>query len=94
MTVSGHNVTVTKAALPTSVSGNAGTATKLATSRVIAIAGAVQGSATFDGSSNVSINSTLNGLMHLRLLLELLMLIDFLRFLFLKFLRLQWRDYM
>ena len=61
MTVSGHNVTVTKAALPTSVSGNAGTATKLATSRVIAIAGAVQGSATFDGSSNVSINSTLNG---------------------------------
>lgn len=60
VTVSGHNVTVTKAALPTSVSGNAGTATKLATSRVIAIAGAVQGSATFDGSSNVSINSTLN----------------------------------
>lgn len=61
VTVSGHKVTVTKAALPTSVSGNAGTATKLATSRVIAIAGAVQGSATFDGSSNVSINSTLNG---------------------------------
>ena len=61
VTVSGHNVTVTKAALPTSVSGNAGTATKLATSRVIAIAGAVQGSTTFDGSSNVSINSTLNG---------------------------------
>lgn len=61
VTVSGYNVTVTKAALPTSVSGNAGTATKLATSRVIAIAGAVQGSATFDGSSNVSINSTLNG---------------------------------
>lgn len=60
VTVSGHNVTVTKAALPTSVSGNAGTATKLATSRVIAIAGAVQGSATFDGSSNISINSTLN----------------------------------
>lgn len=60
VTVSGHNVTVTKAALPTSVSGNAGTATKLATSRVIAISGAVSGSATFDGSSNVSINSTLN----------------------------------
>lgn len=36
-------------------------ATKLATPRVIAIAGAVSGSATFDGSSNVSINSTLNG---------------------------------
>lgn len=39
---------------------NAETATKLATPRVIAIAGAVSGSATFDGSSNVSINSTLN----------------------------------
>lgn len=60
VTVSGHNVTVTKAALPTSVSGNAGTATKLATPRVITIAGAISGSATFDGSSNVSINSTLN----------------------------------
>lgn len=56
VTVSGHNVTVTKAALPT----NAETATKLATPRVIAIAGAISGSATFDGSSNVSINSTLN----------------------------------
>lgn len=56
VTVSGHNVTVTKAALPT----NAETATKLATPRVIAIAGAISGSATFDGSSNVRINSTLN----------------------------------
>lgn len=36
------------------------TATKLAKPRVIAISGAVSGSATFDGSSNVSINSTLN----------------------------------
>ena len=59
VTVSGHNVTVTKAALPTSVSGNAGTATKLATSRVIAIAGAVSGSATFNGSTNISISTTL-----------------------------------
>lgn len=33
---------------------------KLATPRVIAIAGAISGSATFDGSSNVSIDSTLN----------------------------------
>lgn len=39
---------------------NAETATKLATPRAIAIAGAISGSATFDGSSNVSINSTLN----------------------------------
>lgn len=88
VTVSGHTVTVTKAALPSAAtiapkaSGtaavgtstkyaredhvhplqtNVATATKLATPRVIAIAGAVSGSATFDGSSNVSINSTLNG---------------------------------
>lgn len=40
---------------------NVETATKLAKPRVIAIAGAVSGSATFDGSSNVSIYSTLNG---------------------------------
>lgn len=86
VTVSGHTVTVTKAALPSAAtiapkaSGtaavgtstkyaredhvhplqtNVATATKLATPRVIAIAGAVSGSATFDGSSNVSINSTL-----------------------------------
>lgn len=39
---------------------NVATATKLATPIVIAIAGAVSGSATFDGSSNISINSTLN----------------------------------
>lgn len=59
VTVSGHNVTVTKAALPTSISGNAGTATKLATARNIAIAGAVSGSANFDGSANISISTTL-----------------------------------
>lgn len=40
---------------------NVETATKLATPRVIAISGAVSGSATFDGSKNISINSTLNG---------------------------------
>lgn len=43
----------------TTVSGNAGTATKLQTPRTIALTGAVSGSTTFDGSSNVSINSTL-----------------------------------
>lgn len=59
VTVSGHNVTVTKAALPTSISGNAGTATKLATARNIAIAGAVSGNANFDGSANISISTTL-----------------------------------
>lgn len=38
---------------------NVATATKLATPRVIAIAGAVSGSATFDGSTNISISTTL-----------------------------------
>ena len=55
VTVSGHTVTVTKATLPS----NAKTASKLATPRVIAIAGAVSGSATFDGSTNISISTTL-----------------------------------
>ena len=38
-------------------SGNAGTATALATARTIAIAGDVVGSATFDGSANISITA-------------------------------------
>lgn len=86
VTVSGHTVTVTKAALPSAAtvapkaSGtaavgtstkyaredhvhpsqtNVATATELATPRVIAIAGAVSGSATFDGSTNISISTTL-----------------------------------
>lgn len=86
VTVSGHTVTVTKAALPSAAtvapkaSGtaavgtstkyaredhvhpsqtNVATATKLATPRVIAIAGAVSGSATFDGSTDISISTTL-----------------------------------
>ena len=46
--------------LQTSVSGNAGTATALATGRTIAIHGAVTGSTTqlFDGTTDVSINAT------------------------------------
>lgn len=44
---------------PTSVSGNAGSATKLATARTIALTGAVTGTATsFDGSANISIATT------------------------------------
>lgn len=42
----------------TSVSGNAGTATKLQTPRNIALAGDVTGSANFDGSGNISITTT------------------------------------
>ena len=51
--------TITMPAAQTSVTGNAGTATKLAMARTIAISGAVTGTATsFDGSSNISISAT------------------------------------
>ena len=42
------------------MSGNAATATKLATSRTIALSGSVTGSANFDGSGNVTISTTTN----------------------------------
>jgi len=44
--------------LQTTVSGNAGTATKLATARTISLAGDVSGSVSFDGSANASITAT------------------------------------
>ena len=44
----------------TSVSGNAGTATKLATARTITLTGSVTGSVSFDGSQNVSMTTTTN----------------------------------
>ena len=44
--------------LQTTVSGNAGTATKLATARTLALSGDVTGSATFDGSANSTITAT------------------------------------
>lgn len=47
--------------LQTTISGNAGTATKLKTARTISLTGAVTGSTTFDGSSNKSITTTLSG---------------------------------
>lgn len=43
----------------TSVSGNAGSATKLATARTIALSGDVTGSASFNGTANVSIAAKL-----------------------------------
>ena len=42
------------------ISGNAGTATKLATSRTISISGDADGSASFDGSANADIAITLD----------------------------------
>lgn len=44
-----------------SVSGNAGTATKLQTARKIKLTGAVTGEASFDGSADASIAATLSG---------------------------------
>ena len=43
-----------------SFSGNASTASKLATARNIALTGSVKGSANFDGSRNISIATTVN----------------------------------
>jgi hypothetical protein len=47
--------------LPTSVTGNAATATKLATARTITLSGSVSGSASFDGSGNVTITTSGGG---------------------------------
>lgn len=44
--------------LQTTISGNAGTATKLATARTISLTGDVTGSVSFDGSANASITAT------------------------------------
>lgn len=43
--------------LQTTVSGNAGTATKLATARTIYLGDQLQGSASFNGSANITINA-------------------------------------
>ena len=45
--------------LQTTISGNAGSATKLATARNIALTGDVTGSASFNGTANASITATL-----------------------------------
>lgn len=46
--------------LTTNISGNAASASKLATARKITLTGAVTGEANFDGSQNVSITTTVN----------------------------------
>jgi hypothetical protein len=50
--------TVTATTFSGALSGNASTATKLATARTIALSGAVTGSGTFDGSGNLTIATT------------------------------------
>ena len=47
-----------------SVTGNAATATKLATARTLSLAGDVTGSATFDGSANAAITATVTNDSH------------------------------
>jgi hypothetical protein len=59
-TVTGSNLSGTNTGDQTTVSGNAGTATKLATARSIAITGDVSWTvATFDGSANVTAAGTI-----------------------------------
>ena len=45
--------------IQTTISGNAGTATKLATARNIALTGDITGNVNFDGTANVSIATTI-----------------------------------
>lgn len=52
--------TITAPTFSGALSGNASTATKLATARTIALTGSVTGSGTFDGSGNLSIATTTN----------------------------------
>ena len=60
-TINWYNGTATKsiAFLDSSITGNSGTATKLATSRTLAVSGDATGSASFDGSANATISTTL-----------------------------------
>lgn len=55
---------VTAASFTGPLKGNADTATKLATPRTISLTGNASGSANFDGSGNVSINTTVNESKH------------------------------
>lgn len=50
----------TGAVIVSSITGNAGSATKLANARQINLSGAVTGSANFDGSANVTISTSIN----------------------------------
>lgn len=48
--------------LGATISGNAGTATKLATARTITLGGDLSGSASFDGSANITITGSVNNI--------------------------------
>ena len=55
----GHSVGTLISNLTGDVTGNADTATALATARTIAVAGDVVGSASFDGTGNISLSTTI-----------------------------------
>ena len=56
----GHSTGTLLANLEGDVTGNADTATALATARTIALSGDVSGSGTFDGSGNLTISTGIN----------------------------------
>ena len=58
--LAGNADTATKATTAAACSGNSATATKLQTPRTISLTGNASGSGTFDGSGNVSINTTVS----------------------------------
>ena len=63
ISITGNAATATKATSATTAaacSGNSATATKLQTPRTISLSGNASGSANFDGSGNVSINTTVS----------------------------------
>jgi hypothetical protein len=59
ITISTNSGSITANSFIGSLSGNASTATKLATARSIGLSGDVSGSASFDGSANISITATI-----------------------------------
>lgn len=59
-----HADTATKATTAAACSGNSATATKLQTPRTISLSGNASGSANFDGSGNIRINTTVSNSAH------------------------------
>ena len=65
--ITGTGTTSVTLPMITSISGNAATATKLASARTISLSGAITGSGTFDGSNNLAITTSVGNLSYLPL---------------------------
>ena len=65
--ITGTGTTSVTLPMITSISGNAATATKLASARTISLSGAITGSGTFDGSNNLEITTSVGNLSYLPL---------------------------